>query len=140
MEDREIPKHNQSEYLQQRLNNIMSNITKLWANPITFDRELLDYNYKIIFQDLRSYYSEIKTEDNKDLDKLSEELDNLIRTTSIVISKQQITGYHRMGQKKIFNTEAWNIINKKLRTYQDKILAESKKIMERNNNREGRGV
>ncbi len=126
MEDKQIQTHNQAEYEQARLDAILTKVNALWANPTAFDEVEGTHNYRIIYQSLRSYFSEIRTKGDEELTKLGDELGDLISSRPIINSRPSVAGYYRIEPRPTFNHKLWSLINTKLREYQDKILEKTK--------------
>lgn len=124
-------KFNQAAYQQERLNDLMRVISVCWISPTKFNYSFGDYNYRVIFQTLTSYYAEIRVKmknERGDLDKLRKDLDAYIENNPIIVSTKKSSLFNDTNGNTKFNQEAWNIIKECLFIYQNQILdaAESK--------------
>ena len=118
-------KFNQAGYQQERINDLMRVVNLCWINPIQFNERFGDYNYRIIFRVLTSYYSEIRVKFNKEkeeIDKLMEKLDNFMEYNPILKPHKKCSMYSSGGNMMSFDLKSWEIIKKCLFTYQNKIL------------------
>lgn len=119
-------KFNQAGYQQERINDLMRVINFCWINPTKFNERFEDYNYRVIFRVLTSYYTEIRVKftpiEKTEADKLMKELDNYIESNPIVLIKKNSSMYKTDSNKINFNVEAWNVIKVCLLMYQNKIL------------------
>lgn len=82
----EAPKEasfNQAYYQQMRIHERFQTIDRLWTNPIQWNNELGDYNFKIIFNELSTSYatmsSKFSQEDDDLLESKREEIVNFIK-------------------------------------------------------------
>lgn len=119
-------KFNQAGYQQERINDLMRVINFCWINPTKFNERFEDYNYRVIFNVLTSYYTEIRvkftSKEKEGVDKLMENLDNYIETNPIISIKKNSSMYRTDSNKVSFNIKAWSLIKKCLLMYQNKIL------------------
>ncbi len=118
-------KFNQAAYQQERINDLMRTINLCWVNPIQFNYQFNDYNYRVIFSVLTSYYREIRVKLNtekKDIDKLMNNLDSYIENNPILVSRTSSSLYNNASKGIKFNEKAWKIIKGSLSIYQNKIL------------------
>ncbi len=118
-------KFNQAGYQQERINDLMRVVNLCWINPIQFNERFMDYNYRVIFSVLTSYYSEIRVKlktERKDIDKIMNKLDAYIEANPIVSSNKKASLYGNSGGTMNFNEESWIVIKQCLFIYQNKIL------------------
>lgn len=119
-------KFNQAGYQQERINDLMRVINFCWINPTKFNERFEDYNYRIIFRVLTSYYTEIRVKfdvkEKKGVDDLMQKLDDYIEVNPIILIKKNSSMYNVDSNKVSFNIKAWNTIKKCLLIYQNKIL------------------
>lgn len=117
-------KFNQAGYQQERINDLMRVINLCWINPTQFNERFADLNYRIIFQVLTSYYTEIRVKlktERKDIDELMNKLDVYIEKNPILENSKRSTLYGSTSGIE-FNSKSWNVIKLALRAYQNKIL------------------
>ena len=118
-------KFNQAGYQQERINELMNVINYCWINPTQFNDRFVDYNYRVIFRVLTSYYTEIRVKlktEKEDIDKVMLDLDGYIETNPIVCVKKNASFYKQDVNGLKFNPEIWKIIKRCLLIYQNKIL------------------
>ena len=118
-------KFNQASYQQERINDLMRTINLCWVNPVQFNFEFSDYNYRVIFRVLTSYYSEIRVklkEEREEIDELMKSLDTYIESNPIIIPNTRVSLYNDGSRGMKFKDKTWNIIKKCLFIYQNKIL------------------
>ncbi len=118
-------KFNQAGYQQERINDLMNVVNYCWINPTKFNERFLDYNYRVIFRVLTSYYTEIRVKlktEREDIDKIMDDLCDYMETHPILKSKTNASMYGPDGRGVKFDQKAWKIIHKCLLIYQNKIL------------------
>jgi len=118
-------KFNQAGYQQDRINDLMRIINLCWINPTQFNYTFQDYNYRVIFSVLTSYYTEIRVKlktEKEYIDKLMNHLDEYIEANPILKSKKKASLYGNENGTVAFNDDAWKVIKKCLLFYQNKIL------------------
>ncbi len=117
-------KFNQAGYQQERINDLMRVINLCWINPTQYNYQFNDFNYRVIFRVLTSYYSEIRVKlktEREEIDKIMNALNNYIETNPIVTNKKQASMFSS-NTKTNFNSASWVKISKALFLYQNKIL------------------
>lgn len=125
MENKPEVKFNQAGYQQDRINDLMNVVNYCWINPTQFNNRFLDYNYRVIFRALTSYYTEIRVKlkkEKEDIDTFMDSLYNYIEKHPILKDKSTASMYGNRGSVLKFDTEAWDIIHRSLHIYQNKIL------------------
>ena len=118
-------KFNQAGYQQERINDLMRVVNLCWINPIQFNETFMDYNYRVIFSVLTSYYSEIRVklkDEREGIDELMNKLDKYIEANPIVSANKKASLYGNSGGTMNFNEESWRVIKQCLFIYQNKIL------------------
>lgn len=118
-------KFNQAAYQQERLNDLMNVINFCWINPTQFNNRFLDYNYRVIFRVLTSYYTEIRVKlktEKQEIDKFRDSLYNYIEMNPILKPKRNASMYGNTTNNIKFDTKSWSIIQKGLLVYQNNIL------------------
>lgn len=118
-------KFNQAFYQQERLNDLMNVINLCWINPTQFNPRFLDYNYRVIFRVLTSYYTEIRVKlksEKKDIDEIRHSLYDYMESHPILKPKKNASMYHTSGTNIKFDIKSWSIIHKALIIYQNNIL------------------
>tara|TARA_R100001530_G_scaffold136107_1_gene115286 strand:- start:1944 stop:2399 length:456 start_codon:yes stop_codon:yes gene_type:complete len=118
-------KFNQAGYQQERINDLMRVVNFCWINPTKFNPSFQDYNYRVIFRVLTSYYTEIRVklkDERESIDKVMHNLDKYIETNPIVSEKKNASLYKSKGNNVNFNTISWELIKNCLLIYQNKIL------------------
>jgi len=118
-------KFNQAGYQQERINDLMRVVNFCWINPTKFNEGFSDYNYRVIFRVLTSYYTEIRVKlksERKGIDELMLQLDNYIEAHPIVKSKNNYSMYKSSGSSLLFDSNSWKVIKRSLLIYQNKIL------------------
>lgn len=118
-------KFNQAGYQQERINELMQVINFCWINPTQFNYKFSDYNYRVIFNVLTSYYTEIRSKlktERENIDKVMKVLDSYIETHPIVKIKKRASLYGDHNDTIGFDNNAWKLIKKSLLMYQNKIL------------------
>ena len=118
-------KFNQAGYQQERINELMQVINYCWINPTQFNQRFLDYNYRVIFRVLTSYYTEIRVKlktEREEIDKLMHLLDSYIEAHPIIKNKKKPSMYGDRKETIGFDTTAWELIKKSLLMYQNEIL------------------
>lgn len=118
-------KFNQAGYQQERINDLMRVVNFCWINPTQFNNSFGDYNYRVIYRVLTSYYTEIRVKlktERKDIDEVLKNLDSYIEEHPIVKVKKNSPMYGSGGGSVLFDSESWKIIKRCLLIYQNKIL------------------
>lgn len=118
-------KFNQAGYQQERINDLMRVINACWINPTQFNERFGDYNYRVIFRVLTSYYKEIRSKLKKErteIDNIMFKLEAYIEAHPILVTNKKVTLYGKSSGDISFSDNSWNIINKCLFVYQNKIL------------------
>ena len=117
-------KFNQAGYQQERINDLMRVINLCWINPTQYNYQFNDFNYRVIFRVLTSYYSEIRSKlktEREGIDKLMNLLYSYIENKPIVSTKKQASMFNTSNKTK-FDNASWSKINRALFLYQNKIL------------------
>lgn len=118
-------KFNQAAYQQERINDLMRTINICWINPTQYNMLFRDFNYRVIFRVLTSYYAEIRVKlkkERKDIDIIMGKLDNFIEANPIVVQGQKQSLYSSPQGNTKFDQKSWKIIKDALFIYQNKIL------------------
>lgn len=116
---------NQAAFQQVRLNDLLTVINYCWINPTQYNHQYQDFNYRVIFRSLSSFYSEVKPFFEKEsvaLDQIREDLDDFIEANPIVTSVNHASAYNKKSGSS-FNSESWRTIRKALQLFHDKIIA-----------------
>lgn len=118
-------KFNQAAYQQERINSLMTVINVCRINLTQYNHAFNDYNYRVVFNVLTSYYTEIRVKlsstEQEPIDDLMNALEEYIEKNPIILSVKKNSMYNKTTSTK-FNQEAWQVINKVLFVYQNKIL------------------
>lgn len=119
-------KFNQAAYQQERINALMTVINVCRINLTKFNPTFSDYNYRVVFRTLTSYYTEIRVKlsntEKEPIDKIMKKLEEYMENNSILIPTRRSTLYGSGSTGMRFNEEAWKVINQNLFIYQNKIL------------------
>lgn len=118
-------KYNQAAYQQERINELMRTINLCQISPTQFNLAYGEFNYRIIFNVLTTYYMEIRVklkEERKKIDVVMHDLYSYMEANPIVSQGTKSSLYAREEVSSKFNTEAWSIIKRALFIYQNKIL------------------
>lgn len=115
---------NQAAFQQVRLNDLLNVINYCWINPTQYNFQYQDFNYRVVFRCLSSFYSEVRsffTKEQEELDEIMENLDDFIEANPIVLQIKKQSSY---GNKKgaAFNSESWRVIRKAIQLFKNKIL------------------
>ena len=107
---------NQAQYQQRRLDKLFERRDTLSINPTIYNPNYMDYNYKILFNDLISVFLTISAkcsdEEKEAIDKIRKELDTLLEKTP----PHKLISDHkgRTGMSKLC-FPAWSLFGKELR-------------------------
>lgn len=118
--------YNQASHQQNRINDMMSVINFCRINPTKWNDIYGDYNYRVIFNLLSAYYSEIRPKlNNKEkpkIDKAEKTIAEYLETNPIVKQVRTVSAYSSTKHSMKFDAKTWDIIRRALTQYQNLIF------------------
>jgi len=107
---------NQAQYQQRRLDKLFERIDILSINPTAYNPNYMDYNYRILFNDLTSVFLTISakctTEEKARIDEIRKELDRLLVETP---PHKAITNHNGKTAMSKLCYPAWSLFGNELR-------------------------